>query len=510
VTASTTLGLSTLACLVVQAVSIANALSDGFSHRFAAATSPLVVATVAAVTRAVLVVLSEPLNARIAAPVRRELRRRALLATLNGSSRGDDATTRLITQGADDVESYLASYVPALILAGLAPLCLLVWLAYVDLMSAVIIAITVALLPVFMVLLGLAAKDAMDQRFAAHQRLASYFGDVMAGLTTLKAHNRSRHALDTIDDAGNSLAVATMATLKVAFLSTFALELLSAVATALVALALGLRLMTGHVALAVALAVLVVTPEVYLPLRRAAARFHDAAGGVGAATALLDLVATNAASGTVAAPTEPPTISVRDAQPIHASRDQGDFEPLTVTVPAGSTLVIAGPSGVGKSTLLRAMAGLEPLERGDITVDGTSLLDLDVAWRQRCAWVPQDAHLPGTTVGDALRCGRTILDERLIALLEQLGLDLTLETALGENGATLSAGQRRRLALARALAGEPTVLLCDEPTAHLDDAAARLVEQVIVNSGATNVVASHLPFPGHQRVELRAPERFRA
>jgi ABC-type transport system involved in cytochrome bd biosynthesis fused ATPase/permease subunit len=181
-------------------------------------------------------------------------------------------------------------------------------------------------------------------------------------------------------------------------------------------------------------------------------------------------------------------------------------------VPAGGTLSIVGPSGVGKSTLLRAIAGLDELADGEILVDGASLADLDrERWHQIAAWLPQDPVLPGECVADAVRAGRDGIDDTTITeLLGRLGVDLDLTRPLGESAAALSAGQRRRVALARALAGRPAVLVLDEPTAHLDaDSEARVIAAVAA-SGATVIVATHRAFPADVSVSLEAPERFRA
>jgi ABC-type transport system involved in cytochrome bd biosynthesis fused ATPase/permease subunit len=513
VAASVAVSLGALAATVGQAVSLARVLAGLFAHATlpAGALEGLVAFSA---LRVALALLGEPVGSSLAAPVRRDLRRRSLLAVLDGRGELDpDALVQLTTRGVDAIEQYLAGYVPALVLAGLAPVALIAWLAATDWLSALIVASTVALLPVFMVLLGLEAKAAMLERWRDQSRLAGYFGDVVAGMATLKAHNRSRQAVDSLQDAGRAFERSTMATLRVAFLSGFALELLASVATALVALVLGLRLLDGSLALSSALAILLVTPEVYLPLRRAAAKFHGATDGVGAADAVLDLVAGPArAVGTRPAPAGAPRIELVGARATRAGRDHHSLEALSVAVPAGTVLAIEGPSGVGKSTLLRAVAGLGELGEGQILVDGVPLGELAPAgWHAVAGWLAQDPVVPGATVAEALRLGRTGLgDDELRAVLDELGLDLDLDRPLGERADTLSAGQRRRLALARCLLGRPSVLVLDEPTAHLDERAAQLVTAAIRRRGATTLVATHRPFPADQTVALAAPERFRA
>ena len=230
--------------------------------------------TLAAV-RALVALASEPIGSRLARPVRHLLRVRTLDAILARSSPlAPDSFVQLGTRGVDAIETYLATYVPALVLSVGAPLALLAWMIDTDPWSALIVTLTLALLPIFMVLLGLEAKDRMDHSWAQQQTLANYFGDVVRGLATLKAHNRSLVVTESLDDVGNELRLSTMKTLRVAFLSGFSLELFSSLGTALVALVLGIRLIDGAMPLTTALAVLLVTPEVYVPMRRASARFH--------------------------------------------------------------------------------------------------------------------------------------------------------------------------------------------------------------------------------------------
>ena len=272
VMAAVLISLIGTAALIVQATSLAAMLAALFRDAHAPLGHEMTIFVAASVTRALTAAVAEPMTSRIAAPVRRDLRRRALvLALRDGPFESVDATVQLCTRGIDAIETYLAKYVPSLILAALAPLVLLVWLASNDLWSAVIVAVGVALLPVFMVLLGLEAKDKMQERWREQQRLAGYFGDVVRGMTVLKSYNRSLDAVANLNEVEKSLRRTTMSTLRVAFMSSFALELLSSLSTALVALVLGLRLLNGSLGLNVALAVLLLTPEVFLPLRRSAA-----------------------------------------------------------------------------------------------------------------------------------------------------------------------------------------------------------------------------------------------
>ncbi len=502
--AAVALGLVATVAVIVQAVALATLLGTLFSHPHAGVADGVGLFLGATALRALAAGASEPVTARIASPARRDLRRRALSRVLRaGPEASVDATVQLCTRGIDALESYVATYVPSLVLATLAPVVVLAWLALRDPLSGLIVAVSLALLPVFMVLMGLEAKEKMERRWGEQQRLAGYFGDVVRGMTVLKSLNRSRAAVDNLDDVGAALRATTMSTLRVAFLSSFALELLSSLATALVALVLGIRLLNGSISLTTGLVVLLLAPEVFLPLRRAAARFHASADGVAAATSVLAFLEGSRDSGSRAAPTSPPVIELVALGVGHETRE-GSTRRVDAVVPAGALATIVGPSGSGKSTLLRILGGLRDPSAGTVLVDGVDLADLDPGgWRAGVAWLPQDPTLPGDTVRDAARLGHASLsDDEIREAMAEVGLDLDLDRPLGEGSAELSAGQLRRLALVRCLLRRPLVMLLDEPTAHLDEESARLVTEAIARRAATRVVATHRPFPSDVRVDL--------
>jgi len=508
---SLVLGLMTTAAILVQAATVATALGAVFYHHDARIGVDVTWFVVATGLRALCVALSEPVTARIAAPVRRDLRARLLRHVLtSGGVESVDATVQLATKGVDAIEAYVANYVPSLVLATLAPAVLLAYLAARDPLSGLIVAISVILLPVFMILLGLEAKSKMEERWRDQQRLAGYFGDVVRGMGVLKAHNRSSQDVAQLDDIGQALGRTTMSTLKVAFLSSFALELLSSLATALVALVLGIRLLDGSLHLSVALAVLLVTPEVFLPLRRSAAQYHGSADGIAAASAVLDLVGTTSVARRRSPPSTPPTIFLRDVDV--AGEGRLATPPVTGVIVAGELTVIRGASGSGKTTLLRSIIGLRPVPAGAIVIDGVDLNELDVTlWQSSIAYLPQDPRLPGATARDVLAMGdESISDHDMREVLTSLDLRVDLDADLGENANALSAGQRRRLALARCLLRRPLLLVLDEPTAHLDDVSEQLVARAIHSLTMTRIVATHRAFEAHHVIDVASVGSRRA
>ncbi len=494
----------TTAAIVAQAIAIASVLGHLFRSSHADVAPGLAALGVATVVRVVSLVVGDVAAARSAAPVRRDLRARLVTrAVRHGYTGPADSLTQLATRGVDAVELYLSRYVPALVTSVVAPAVALTWLVVTDPLSGVIVGLSVGLLPIFMVLLGLEAKGRMEQRWREQQYLAGYVGDVVRGMAVLKAHGRSGDAVARVDEVGQSLRRSTMATLRVAFLSGFALELLSSLATALVALVLGLRLMNGTLALSTALAVLLVTPEVFVPLRRAAANFHGSANGVAAAGELLDALEVPVPpEGTIPAPDVVPTLSV-------VVPAQGGEPAQRVTIPPGARVAVVGPSGAGKTTLLRSLCALGPSPADHVLVDGLDLgrIDRD-EWQRRVAWLAQDPHLSGATVRDAVRAGATdVADRAIVAAMAELDLSLDLDRPLGEGAGELSAGERRRLALVRCLLREPLVLVLDEPTAHLDPATRRLVDAALARRTMTRVVASHREIDADVTIRLALPER---
>jgi ATP-binding cassette subfamily C protein CydCD len=467
--------------IVAQAMAIARVVGALFDSAHASIASALVVLALATALRAGAGALATLSAGRLAGPLRRDLRRRTVASILARGPRASvDASVQLATRGVEAVEAYLARYVPALAASVVAPALFVAWLLSRDWLSGAIVVVCVVLLPLFMALLGAEAKAKMQASFDEQQRLAGYFGDVVRGMATLKAFNRSSDAVASLGAVGVSLRESTMVTLRVAFLSSFALELLSSLATALVALFLGVRLLHGGIALENAVAILIVTPEVFLPLRRVAAAYHASATGVAAAESLLDALSEEPRGEP--APRTSPGIELR-------------ADERTARVAPGGLLLVSGASGAGKTRLLRALCTLTRPAPGEVMVDGLDLATIDEAsWRERVAWLAQDPRVSGASVREAVTMGDpAISDEAVREALASVGLDVELDRPLGESAATLSAGERRRLGLARCLVRSPLVLVLDEPTAHLDPGGADELAALIEALPMTRVVASHRP-----------------
>ncbi|GAB2584473.1 hypothetical protein Aab01nite_54120 [Paractinoplanes abujensis] len=519
--ATVALGVLLAGLIVAQATLLAH----GITAVFLDGAGPGVLLPLAAVVaaRAVVAWAQEATAARSSAAVKSELRGRLLahLAAL-GPGRGPDtgAVTTLITRGLDALDAYFARYLPQLVLAALVPAVVLARLLPADLTATVTIMVTLPLIPVFMALVGMHTEAANRRQFRLLSRLSHHFLDVVAGLTTLKVFGRAGAQAATIRRVSAEQRRLTMRTLRVAFLSSLVLELLATLSVALVAVGIGLRLVSGHLDLTTALLVLILAPEAYLPLRQVGAHYHASAEGLAAAEEAFALLETPVpAPGTAPAPTgrivfDDVVVRYRDREALR----------LSAAVEPGEVVALTGPSGCGKSTALNVLLGFVTPDEGRITVGGVDLATVDVdAWRSTIAWVPQRPYLFAGTIRDNIALGRTPIPmpppptafahcftgtaptapgPDVTAAARLAGADEFVaalpdgyDTVLGDDGAGLSAGQRQRIALARAFLRDAPIVLLDEPTANLDAGTAAEVMDAIrrLAHGRTVVMAAHRP-----------------
>ncbi|GAA0630574.1 hypothetical protein GCM10009547_37940 [Sporichthya brevicatena] len=497
------------ALTIAQAVLLATAIARSFTTGAGPVELRGVLLALAAVllARAALAGLEDLLGRRAAGQVKAELRAQTLAAVAAGAGRGrpPGEIATLTSTGLDALDGYVGRYLPALTQVAVIPLIVLGGLIFTDVTAAATVAVTLPLIPLFLALVGLSTASYTQRQMHLLTRLGGHFADVVSGLPTLKAFRRSRAQAETIAEISNRYRVATLRTLRLAFLSSLVLELVATLSVALVAVGVGLRLVEGRLTLQTALTVLILAPEAYLPLRRLGALHHTSEEGLAAAAAALDLIdATPDAGGYRAAPNLDRGLTVTGLTVHHPDRDQPAPADLSLTVRPGELLAVTGSSGSGKSTLLRVLAGLTPAPAGAVHVGGTDLAELDAdAWRSRVAWAGQQPFLFAGTLGDNIRLGRpTATDAEIASAAELAALgDLLarlpggLATEVGEGGAGLSAGERRRVTLARAFLRDAPLLLLDEPTADLDAETERRIAAAIrsLAPARTVVVVTHRP-----------------
>ncbi|MBM6401652.1 thiol reductant ABC exporter subunit CydD [Phycicoccus sonneratiae] len=384
-----------------------------------------------------------------------------------------DRGATLSAQGVAAVEPYAARFLPALVAGAVVPVLAVAALVWVDWLSALVVVLTLPLLPLFAALIGAATRDETERRWEALSSLAGHFVDVMRGLPTLVGYGRAERQVEVIAEVSRRHRRATMRTLRLAFMSSAALELLASISVAIVAVTVGLRLTHGTVDLRTGLLAILLAPEAYWPIRRVGAEFHNAADGAEAVAAVLADVTTDPDSP-VRGPSSPDELGVtaRGLGYRHPGTDAPVLHEVDLEAGPGLT-VVTGPSGVGKSTLLEVLAGLRTPTTGEVSAGRVHL-------------VTQRPFLPAGTLRDALRLGTDAPDPALWEALRRVGLEgfvaglpEALATRLGDDGVGLSAGQRARVALARATLSTAPVLLVDEPTAHLDAASSALVGDLL-------------------------------
>ncbi|PYG01559.1 ATP-binding cassette, subfamily C, CydD [Georgenia satyanarayanai] len=512
---TTVLGLASAGLVVAQALLVAHAVApvvDGDAGW--AQVAPLVGwFAVVALARVLVTVVQESLAHRAAADVVAELRATVLARSVALGPRGPrepSEVVTLVTRGLDDLEPYFVRYLPQLLLAATLTPATLVVVAGLDLGSAAIIAGTIPLIPVFMWLIGVLTQRFAADRLVAMQRLGAQLLDLLAGLSTLKALGREHGPGTRVRALGRAYTRTTMSTLKVAFLSGAVLEFLASIAVALVAVTVGMRLVYGDLDLTTALAVLMLAPEAYRPVREVGAQFHASADGLAAAEqAFAVLEQPLPPAGTRPAPAFGGLV-LDDVGVLAPGRDVVAPAGLSAHVAPGRVTALVGPSGGGKTTTAMLVLGLLRPDSGRVLVvpgggrEPVDLAGLDPeSWHAQVTWVPQRPVLVPGTVADAVVGESGEVDGRAEAAARASGLDEVLAalpqgwaTPLGQGGTGLSLGQRQRVALTRALLDPAPLVVLDEPSAHLDAASEQRVLDVVAalrEQGRAVLVIAHRP-----------------
>ena len=508
------LGIAATALVLAQAVLLAHVVARAFDGTGLRALAPeLALLAVVFAARGVLAWGFEVAGVRAASSVLSQLRLELAeqrLRTRPGALDGVEAAEIAAAgvHGLAGLEAYFGRYLPQLVLSCLVPVAVLATVVAIDVTSALVMLVALPVVPVFMWLIGRYTEERTRERWHALRLLSTHFLDVVRGLPTLRAYNRAHDQAEAIADVSARYRVATMGTLRVAFLSGSVLELAATLGVALVAVTVGVRLAGGGLGLRAALIVLLLAPELYAPLRQLGAQFHASADGLAVAGRILELLdaAPEVKPGGTRIPADPATSEVRFEHVSFAypSRDGFVLDGVELTLRPSETLALVGGSGAGKSTVASLLLRLAEPSSGRVTVGGVDLAECDLdAWRSRLAWVPQHPTIFRGTVADNILLGDAgATREQVRAAAALAGADGFVralphgyDTLVGDGGRPLSAGERRRIALARAFLRDAPLVVLDEPTADLDAQSAAQVEAAVerLRHERTVLLIAHRP-----------------
>ena len=411
------------------------------------------------------------------------------------------ALSNLLIKGANSLDIYLARFLPQMFAASFTPIAVIATLAYLDLTSAVIALLTLPIIPIFGALIGKYTNDAVSAKWQSLGTLAKYFEDSLRGLHTLAIFGRHRSQGARIQEMGDRYTAETMKVLRISFLSALVLELAATISVALIAVSIGIRLVAGSMEFFPALVVLLLAPEVYLPLRNAASLFHASADGGAALSELLKIQEKNPAKSALG---ELPLERIEIIEWKRWSSPYGGGQLPAISLRSGDVLTIRGSSGLGKTTFLNSLLGIN--DSSEVLINGDALTEYSQrALFRQVGWVPQNPQLITGTIRDqfSLLPGK-IKDAQITELLLQIGLPISalahgLDTHMGgagEKSGEISGGQKRRIAIARALAMNPSIIVADEISADLDPQSAQEILQLMkkcAQSGAIVITVLHAP-----------------
>ncbi|MEI6039198.1 MAG: thiol reductant ABC exporter subunit CydD [Actinomycetes bacterium] len=476
---------------------------------FAGIKSSLIALIAVFIARTILSYFTEWLGAIASSRMRNELRLQLLNKALTTGAgtvneMGSTQLSVLATRGINNLDGYFAKFIPQLFIASIVPVMVGITIATEDMQSGIIVLFTIPLIPIFGAMIGRYTAAVTMKRWKSLEILSGYFADLLKGMRTLKVYGRADLQTEKLKAVGAEYQAETMRVLKISFLSSLALELIATLSVALLAVSIGLRLVSGSLTLSVGLFILIISPEVYWPIRQVAGYFHAAADGIAAFNqiyAILDnkeVVGTIKIEGISAISWSAITVEYPDRTSIHIPAGQ---------IKSGEFQALIGASGSGKSTLVKILLGFLSPTSGEVSIStsqGTfALEDIDpTSLRSLISWLPQDPHFAIGTISQALRqVSPLATDAELTQLLSDVGLDLAdlnhgLDTELGKLQQGLSVGQLRKVGLARAILKKSPVLILDEPSASVDDASEAIISQLVQREAANGrivLMISHRP-----------------
>ena len=398
----------------------------------------------------------------------------------------------IITKGVDKLNIYLTSFLPQLGLLITVPLVLLIFTFINDWISGLIFFTTAPLIPFFMILVGKIADKENKRQWQVFQKLTMYLADLLPGLLVVKAYNQTKTQLLKINQNGEVFAKATLKVLRVAFISAFMLEFIATLSIAIIAVNIGLRLIYGYADFLPAFFILLIAPQFYQPFRQFGSAFHDAMNGITASSEIyamlqkLNKQENVSLAKNILDKQDNWQIEFKNISYKYKDSEKQAIDDLSLKIQPGSNVVITGANGAGKSTLFKLLLGLYPCATGKILINNQDLQTLDMTWwQQQIGWVAQEPYIFGVSIRENITMGRDFSDEEIKNICHLVNLDKFIESlpqryeTLLDATQKLSSGQKRRLGLARALIGNPKILLLDEPMENLDIYNEELIQNVL-------------------------------
>jgi ATP-binding cassette subfamily C protein CydD len=507
------IGLLAAAATIVQLVALSKVVDRVFLEGtdLIEVRGPLLLLLGASVLRAALLWGREAAGQRGAVRVKSELRRRLCSHVLRlGPSytreerTGELATTA--TEGIEKLDAYVGRYLPQVFLSVLVPLMIAGYILPRDPSSTILLLVTAPVIPVLMVLVGSYAEEHTRRQWRALSRMGASFLDAMQGLTTLKVFGRSADEGEKVAVASDEFRKRTMKVLRYAFLSGFVLEFMTAAAIGLVAVTLGVRVISGNMPFEVAFLVLLLTPEFYKPLRELGIHRHAGMEGSAAAERIFGILSTpprvRRGSGASNLASDEISIELSSVGYTYPGSEEAALREISLVLPAGTRTALVGRSGSGKSTLVNLLMRFVDPETGTIHANGVEITELPAdTWRENLALVPQRPHLFHGSVLDNIRLARPDASREEVERAAELAgaaafigqLSDGYGTGIGERGARLSGGEAQRIAIARAFLKDAPVLVMDEPTSGLDPESERLIRTAIerLADGRTVLMVAH-------------------
>ena len=461
-------------------------------HTLADEINTIIYLGIAIIVRLLAHYIQEAVANRLGSAVKASFREHALehmfkLGVQHKERHGD--VIHLLTDGLEQVDAYVARYIPQILYAIMIPL--IMGIAIVDALPiiGIILIVTVPLIPFFMILIGKQADRLNKEQWERMSFLSGHFLDVLQGITTLKLFGRAKDQIKVIGRLSEEFKDSTLKVLRVAFLSALVLELVSTISTALIAVYLGLTLLDGEIGFFPAFFILLLAPEFYTPFRQLGAAFHTGMAGKTSILKYEDFMNREPSlpvGGAIKLDSSVEQIEIKDLTFTYKNSDNG-VRNITLEAKRNASIMLVGESGAGKSTIAHIVGGFLQAPRGTVTVDGHDVCDLDIDWwRQQITYVSQHPHIMKGTLREVLSFGMDVKDEEILAACKEVHLlDVInrhaegLDAVIGEGGLGLSGGERQRVALARAFLRKGQVLILDEVTAHLDVKTESIISTAI-------------------------------